>query len=276
MVTRVKTMKVGIFQCAGGGLSLNDKILRLQRYIENEQQDSGFKLDLVLCPELFASGYNVADQLIASAEKKTGPVFEKIAGVARRCDSAIVYGYPEQGDNCIHNSAAFVSASGELLANHRKRLNSPGDYEARYFTTGETGTRLNYAGFKIAILICYEVEFPELVREAAAAGAQLVLVPTALASQWGVVASQVVTTRAFENGVWLAYANHAGHENGIDYLGASNIVAPNGTVAAQAGHEETLVATTIDADSVEQAQQRLPYLRDVQKLALETRAGVPV
>ncbi|MCP4878106.1 MAG: hypothetical protein GY896_21850 [Gammaproteobacteria bacterium] len=79
------------------------------------------------------------------------------------------------------------------------------------------------------------------------------------------VASQVVPTRAFENGVWLAYANHAGHENSFNYLGASKIVAPDGRIEAEAGAEEALITASIDTQRVRAAQQRLPYLRDYKR-----------
>ena len=78
----------------------------------------------------------------------------------------------------------------------------------------------------------------------------------------------MVPARAFENGVWLAYANHAGHENGFDYLGGSKIVAPDGRIVVDAGPGEILMKTAVDTDSVRRAQTRLPYLQDVRKLKL--------
>lgn len=251
-------MRLGIFQSAGGRISLEQRLEGLDQAISGHADNT----DLILCPELFASGYNVGDALRDQASSPSGTIYQRVASLARKRRTAIVYGYPEQGDNCIYNSAAFVSADGELLANHRKRLNSPGSFEEDYFTPGDEATVLAYRGLKIALLICYEVEFPEAVREVALAGAQLVLVPTALADQWDVVASRVVPARAFENGVWLAYANHAGHENGLDYLGHSKIVAPDGTIEADAGVAESLISTFVDPARVASAQRRLPYLRD--------------
>lgn len=254
-------MQLSIFQSAGGGLSFDQRLASLRNAIVQAKN----KPDLLVCAELFASGYNVADDLISQAEAPCGPTFERIAAVASEFQIAIVYGYPEQGDNCLYNSAAFVSADGELLANHRKQLNSPNSFEEDYFTPGDHPTIVDYHGWKIGILICYEVEFPESVRSAALAGAHLVLVPTALVDQWDVVASRVVPARAFENGIWLAYANHAGHENGFDYLGGSKIVAPNGVIEADGGSDEGLISVEIDIDRVGAAQQRLPYLRDFTK-----------
>ncbi len=255
-------MRIGIFQCAGGGLSLDARLKRLRDAVASAQSGGDNGLDLVLCPELFASGYNLAGELAARAEPAEGATFARFAELAKALGVAIVYGYPEQGEACIYNAAAFVSADGELLANHRKQLNSPGSFEEACFTPGERTTMLTWRGIEVAILICYEVEFPEAVRCVAAAGAELVLVPTALSDRWGVVADCLVPARAFENGVWLAYANHAGSENGLDYLGGSKIVAPDGRIEATAGADEALIVTPIDSRRVDAAQRRLPYLRD--------------
>ena len=261
-------MRLSIFQSAGGSLTPEQRFGRLREAIAASVQGDT-KPDLVVCPELFTSGYNVAHELISLAETPRGPTFERIAAIAREFQAAIVYGYPEQDNGHLYNSAAFVSAQGELVINHRKQLNSPGSFEEDYFTPGDQPSVVQYRDWRIAVLICYEVEFPEAVRNAALAGAQVVLVPTALIDQWDVVASRVVPARAFENGVWLAYANHSGHENGFDYLGGSKIVAPDGVIEADAGEDEGLISTIIDIDRVVAAQQRLPYLRDCSKYKIQ-------
>ena len=257
-------MKIGIFQSACGGLTVDERIQRLYTAITFYKSE-GEALDLVLCPELFISGYNVGNHIIELAQPAQGDFYQKVKDLAANTNCTIVYGYPERVEQDLFNSAACVTPTGELLANHRKQLNSPGSFEEKYFTPGDCATYFDYSGIKMAIMICYEVEFPESVRIAAAYGAHVVLVPTALVSQWEVVAEKVVPTRAFENGVWLVYANHAGHENGFDYLGGSKIVAPNGEVKAHAGGIENLITTEVDLTSITAAQSRLPYLRDYSK-----------
>jgi 5-aminopentanamidase len=254
-------MQVGVFQSAGGGMSPETRLARLEEVLTRECQS----LDLVVCPELFISGYNVGDDLHRLAQPADGSYNHTVAEIARKSGTAIIYGYPEKADERLYNSAACISSDGALVANHRKRANSPGSFEEDYFTPGNSMTLFTYQGLKIAILICYEVEFPETVREAASYGAELVVVPTALVDQWGIVAERIVPARAFENGVWVAYANHAGSENGFTYLGGSRIVAPNGIEAAIAKDREALIFAEVDVEKVKAAQARLPYLRDVSK-----------
>ncbi len=255
-------MRIAIFQGETGSLTLTEKVVRLRDHVLQQEQRSEAKIDLLVCPELFASGYNIGDRLLDYNLASNLSIMAQIKTLANSLNIAILFGYPEKHENQLHNSAALVSAQGEVLANHRKRLSAPGSVEANYFTPGNCDTLLDFQGIIVAILICYELEFPEAVRAAAAKGAQLVLVPTALGAEWDVVASRVVPTRAFENGVWLAYANHAGEENGLKYLGGSKIVSPTGQIVAEANEAECLICYEIDLDLVEQAQQQLPYLSD--------------
>ena len=256
-------MRTGIFQCAGGGLEPADRLDRLAAALAREQ------LDLVACPELFMSGYNVGEDVVTLAEPSDGPFARRVAKIAQNSGTAIVYGYPEKADGTLYNSAACIDPAGKLIANHRKLVLPPG-FESQHFACGDQLTLFDFNGVRFAILICYDAEHPEAVRAAVEAGAQVVIVPTALIDAWNVVAYQMIPTRAFENGVWLLYANHAGAENGASYLGASCIVAPDGkdaaraTVAPQAtGH---LICADVDIERVIAAQTRLPYLSELGRL----------
>ncbi|PWE33117.1 hydrolase [Maritimibacter sp. 55A14] len=255
-------MKLGIWQCAAGGQSLETRLARLDAAL------AGRGADMVVCPELFLSGYNIGGAVADRADPCGGPGFQAVAAIAHRHGCAIAFGYPERGaDGALYNAASVAGPDGTLLANHRKRLNAPGSFEGDWFADGAEQTLFDWGGLRLALLICYEVEFPETVRDAARAGAQIVLVPTALSDQWPVVARKLIPTRAFENGVWLAYANHAGTEDGLRYLGGSRIVAPDGGTAAEAGAQEALIMADLDPARVAAAQARLPYLSDLDRLA---------
>lgn len=252
-------MRASIFQCEGGGLSPLERLAQLEAAI------SGQQVDLVVCPELFLSGYAVGSDLHRFAENKDGPFSNKVANLAKQHGTAIIYGYPEQQNGSLFNSAICIDANGHAVSNHRKMLLPPG-FESDYFTNGDQLSVFVLGLFKCAMLVCYDVEYPEAVRAAAEAGAQIIIVPTALNDQWSVVAHKLIPTRAFENGVWVLYANHAGVENGIRYLGNSCIVAPDGNDAIRAGSEQQLIIAEISLDAVTRAQNRLPYLKAVPQL----------
>ena len=252
-------MRAAVFQCAGGGLTPGQRLDRLCAAI------SGQRLNLVVCPELFMSGYDVGERIEALAQPAPGAFADAVGALARAADTAIAYGYPERTAEGIYNSALCIDRDGEALANHRKLLLPPG-FESRYFIAGERMTLFDLRGFRCALMICYDVEFPESVRAAAEAGAEVVIVPTALSRNWAVVADKLLPTRAFENGSWLIYANHAGSEGDTTYYGGSCIVAPSGDDAARAGSDQALISAEVDRGSVRAARRLLPYLRDVAEL----------
>ena len=228
---------------------------------------TGRGVDLVLLPELFMTGYNVGSNLVAWAEPADGPFARRVAALAKADEVAIHYGYPECCDGMIYNAAQCIGPDGECLGTHRKLILPPG-FEADHFHPGAGCTVFTYRGLRIATLICFDIEFPETARHAAELGAELLLVPTALGSQWGWVGRTMVPTRGFENGIFLAYANHSGTESGMSFLGESFVSSPDGRELIRAGAAPAVLTVEIDVTLVRAAQARLPYLADRLKIAL--------
>lgn len=222
--------------------------------------------DLLLTPELFLSGYNVGAAIHDLAEARDGPSISAARDLAARAGTALILSYPERDGGDLYNAAAIIGADGALLASYRK-LHLIGDYERGAFRTGGglavtdvplTGERV----IRVAPLICYDIEFPEAARAAALAGADLIAVPTALRRQYRHVAEKLIPTRAFENGLFLAYANHAGEEGSWTYCGLSCVVGPDGHDIARAGDAPEVLRAGIDLAAIAAARAELPYLTD--------------
>lgn len=253
------TLRVAIYQYAGRDETPADRIDRLAARLAELGTGS---TDLVLTPELFLSGYNIgSERLRARAEPADGPTAAAIARLARQYGTCIAYGYPERDGGKHYNAVQCIGPDGVPLANHRK-LQLPSDYERSNFARGGRLTTLTIGGWKAALLVCYDVEFPEAVRACALAGAELVIVPTALRDRWGFVAQKMVPTRAFENGVFLMYANYAGSEGDWTYLGESCVIGPDGSEVARAGSGEEMLCATLDHGLIAPARATLPYLVD--------------
>jgi len=241
---------------------------RLQR-LDRTLDAHGSKLDLVICPELFLSGYNVGDKIRLLAEPQGGPFALAAAAFAKKHRTALIYGYPERAGAVIYNAAACIDQDGRMIAHHRK-LRLPNAFEKTYFATGDAYTLFELNGWSIAILVCYDVEFPETVRACAARGAQLVVAPTALKSEWAFVARSMIPTRAFENRFFVAYANYCGREGSFEYLGESCFAGPDGRVIA-GGSTEALVTAELDPAEITTARRALTYLEDCKRFG--ERAG---
>ncbi len=216
---------------------------------------------MLVCPELYATGYNIGRVVRDLAEPVDGPLVAAAAGIAAKTGIAIIFGYPERADGRVFNSAAVLDGKGRVVDNFRK-LHLAGPYEKENFTAGDRFVTVTVKGVRVAVLICYDFEMPEAVRACALAGAQLVAVPTALRTRYSHVATAMAPTRAFENGLFIAYANHAGSEGDWRYCGLSCIAGPDGDFLAQAGAGEELITAELDIARLRRARQAIPYLGD--------------
>lgn len=217
---------------------------------------------LLVLPELWLTGYNLGDRVRELAEPAEGPSAAAVAKIARRHGLAILYGFPERDGDSVYNAAQLIDAGGLTRTCYRK-AHLFGDAETRLFAAGAAAAPVvEVAGLPVAILICYDVEFPEAVRRAALDGAQALLVPTALFRPFDFVARRVVPVRAWENGVYLAYANRCGAEVDLRYVGLSTICGPDGRGLTAAGTDAGLLHADLDPGAVGAARTASPYLRD--------------
>lgn len=254
-------MKIAVFQGPKVDRGVAGNLARLAE-LAGEAVASGARL--LILPEMYLSGYHIGPEAVARlAEPQDGSAAKQAAEIARKAGIALLYGYPERGgDGRIYNAALLIDRDGQSLANHRK-THLFSDIDRSAFSPGEGPPTVATLGdMKVGTLICYDVEFPENTRLLALAGADLVAVPTALMAPHDFVAKTMVPTRAFENQLFIAYANRVGVERDLVYLGESCIIAPDGTELARAGTDETLIVAEIDHFRLERARAAFNYARD--------------
>lgn len=239
---------------------IDASLARMSTYVE---QASKAGVDLLLFPEASVTGYNntleVNQQL---ALDTNGETCEKITALARQNNIAIAYGFAEKADGQYYNSVQFVDETGRARSLYRK-THLWGEQDRYLFTEGDDLVPVfEWRDWQIGMLICYDIEFPENVRRLALEGAQLILTPTALMSPWTTVADLVVPARAYENQVFIAYANFCGHEYEQHYVGHSCIAGPDGVDLAKAADAEIMLNATISKNIINDTRDKLPYHRD--------------
>ncbi|MFG3290885.1 carbon-nitrogen hydrolase family protein [Streptomyces sp. NPDC048179] len=217
---------------------------------------------LLVAPEMFLTGYAIGDDIARLAEPADGDSADAVAELAHRHGLAVVYGYPERDGEAVHNSAQLISADGTRLANYRKS-HLFGGFERDHYTPGDQPVvQAELGGLTVGIMICYDVEFPELVRAHALAGTDLLLVPTANMHPFQLVAESLVPVRAWENQMYVAYANRVGHEGEFEFFGLSTLAGPDGVARVRAGRGEELVVADVDPALLAASREANPYLKD--------------
>ncbi|OYN98524.1 carbon-nitrogen hydrolase [Enemella evansiae] len=190
--------------------------------------------DLVVLPELASSGYVFTDsaEALRLAEPLDGPFVTALAERSRRHGCVVVAGLAERDGDRLRNSAVLVEG-GELLAVHRK-VHAWGT-EAAIFTAGDEPVPVVATTIgRVAPLVCYDLEFPELVQSAARRGAQLLAAPVNWpadgAPPTGERPVDVIRAQAMAamHRVFVVVADRCGVERGQHWVGGSVIVGPDG------------------------------------------------
>ncbi|WP_243752016.1 carbon-nitrogen hydrolase family protein [Leucobacter weissii] len=229
--------------------------------------------ELLVAPEMYLTGYNIGADIARLAAERP---LERAREIARRRGIALVAGGPEplgEATSAIANAAWLVDDRGEVLARHRK-IQLFGDLDRVHFVPGDAPVTLaRFRGFTIALLICFDVEYPETVRAAALDGADLIAVPTAQMAPFSFVNEHLIRTRAWESSVYVAYANQVGTDGDFDYVGRSVIADPLGAHLAEAGPDGAeLLTARIDRARIAEARRQNTYLSEVRRELFAPRA----
>ncbi|NIM40046.1 MAG: carbon-nitrogen hydrolase [Hydrogenophaga sp.] len=201
----------------------------------------------LVTPEMFLTGYLIApERLIAHAETADGPLLQAVRGIARRHRIGIVTGWPEANKEARpFNSAAAIDGTGALLAVHRK-THLFGDGDTLRFTPGSAPPAwFDWRGWRLGLLICFDVEHDEPLRQLADAGAHAVLVPTANMVGYDQVQRTRLPEAARRFGVAIAYANACGREGETVYNGLSTVCSRAGERLGAATRDEDVLQATV-------------------------------
>jgi (R)-amidase len=195
--------------------------------------------DLVVFPELFINGYTTAglDELALDPE---GPEVGRVARIAGESSTAVIFGAPERFGGGYANSALYVDRHGDLAGTYRK-THLFGD-ERDAFVAGDELLVVDIGEAKAGLMICFDVEFPEVARTLAVAGADLLVTVSANMEPFGRDHDVFAVARAIENGLPHLYVNQVGPGETFTFTGGSMAVSADGDRLAQAasGDESVL------------------------------------
>lgn len=203
---------------------------------------------VVVLPELMSSGYMFTDtaEAAASAEATDGETVTLWARLAHEHGIVIVGGFCElAATGELYNSAALVDPDGLRGVYRKAHL---WDAERFIFTPGnETPPVINTSFGAIAMMICYDLEFPEWVRLPALNGAQLLCAPVNWPSYPrpdGERPAEVIRVQANAavNRMFIAACDRTGPERGVDWVGGSVIVDADGWPLAGTSETTTTIA----------------------------------
>ncbi len=192
----------------------------------------------IVLPELFASGYtSLTTAHLYAEDAEEGPSAQKFLALARTLDIYIAYGFAERlpgtaGPSGVADSANLVGPEGILLT-YRKRHLVRETGEDQVFIPGVELPTVEAGGLRVSLVICWDLGFPEVVREAAHDGTELILAPAGWRELYARQYELSCAARALDNGVYLASANQVGDYPEARFGTPGGVYGPDGCLISE-------------------------------------------
>jgi deaminated glutathione amidase len=219
--------------------------------------------DLLVFPEAFMCDFGKPGLDISTfAEPMDGPYVDRLTELANQHKVTIVAGMFEVSADSKrpYNTLAVADPNG-LRATYRKihLYDSFGYKESDRLLSGPIEPVVfEVGGFKVGLMTCYDLRFPELARELTRLGADLIVIPAAWVAGPGKVDHwrTLVKARAIENTVFVAAVGQPGPK----YTGHSLVVGPDGQLLAEVDDGDRLLHASLDLDRLQEARSTNPSL----------------
>jgi omega-amidase len=228
---------------------------------------------LVVLPEMFATGFSMNTGAIA--ESYGGGTEQFLAATGKQFAVYLLAGAAMRGrDGQARNKALVFSPAGDLLGFSAKmRPFTPGG-ESEHYTAGERPLVFAWGECRVAPLVCYDLRFPELFRESAAAQQPELFVVIASWPEKRIVHwVRLLQARAIENQAYVVGVNRIGSDPYYHYTGRSVVVDFNGEILADAGATQGAILANLDLAGLRKYREGLPFLADMSK-ARTRKSGV--
>ncbi len=178
------------------------------------------KTDLVILPEMFSTGFSMNSDVLA--EPSDGVTITTLQAWAKLYDLAICGSYIASEDNKFYNRGFFITTD-QLYFYDKRHLFRMGD-EGKVFSAGNTHCIVEHKGFKICLLICYDLRFPVWARNAGNKYDLLIYVanwPQSRINVW----NTLLEARALENQCYVCGVNRVGIDGmKLVYDGQSSMI----------------------------------------------------
>ena len=234
--------------------------------IEKELETLTGKTDLVVLPEMFTTGF-CTDRL-ELAETMDGETVQTLIRWAKAYKLAITGSFIARENDKIYNRAFFVKPDGEIHTADKRHLFSVGG-EDRFFSPGDKRLIVNFGGFNICVLVCYDVRFPVWARNVNNEYDLLIYTanfPHARMDAW----DALLKARAIENQAFVCGVNRIGVDGAdFTYSGHSVMLDFKGKeLAGFSEYEENVKTVEIHKEPLEKFREKYAFWKDADRFEI--------
>lgn len=229
-----------------------------RRLIEQQIINLNELVDVIVLPEMFTTGFTMNPQSVA--ETMQGETISWMQKIAKENDSAITGSLVIKENENFYNRLVFVFPDGTLQHYDKRHLFSFAG-EDREYTAGKDKLIVEYKGFKVCLLICYDLRFPVFSRNVENYDVLIYVAnwPKTRINAWDIL----LKARAAENMCYVIGVNRTGFDgNRHEYVGHSQVVNYLGNYEITPTENEGLFVTLLDKEILLETRKKMAFLDD--------------
>ena len=214
--------------------------------------------DVILLPEMFSTGFSMRPEIYA--EEMNGKAVTWMRAIAEKKQAVICGSLMINGGGKFFNRLIWFQPDGKFFTYDKRHLFSMGD-ENNHYTAGKEKTIVQWRGWKICPLICYDLRFPVWSRNAENYDLLLYVAnwPERRSYAW----KQLLVARAIENQCYTIGLNRVGADgNKINHSGDSSVIDMKGEILFQKQNEEIIQTVELSKTDLENYRKEFPVLLD--------------
>jgi len=252
----IENIRIVLFQMDTLELGLTENLDKIKKLVEDLNGD----FDLLILPEMFNVGYVLDTQLLE--EKFQLYTNEKLVDICKKYDICILGSIPTKRDSLWYNTMCFFDADGALSVYDKIHLFGIAG-EKDHYSSGTNINVINFKGWEIQPLICYDLRFPYIVNTKTHPDILIYSAqwPAARSDHW----KSLLKARAIEHQSYVIGVNRWGVDSkGFYYSGDSVAFDSAGNPLGICSEEETYIGVTLEYQTMNAYRQKFPFLDDWQ------------
>lgn len=231
-----------------------DKNSNLKKY--QEQIDKIESTELIVLPEMFTTGFSMSPKNIS--EKMDGETIQWMKQNAHKMNSAICGSIIIEEDGKYFNRFIWINPDGSIHQYDKRHLFFS---ESDNYTSGDSKVIIEYKGWKICPMICYDLRFPVWSRNLEEYDLLIYVAnwPSKRKFAW----RSLLVARAIENQCYVIGVNRVGFDNSENFhSGETSIINALGELLYIKSHTEDVFTTDISKPELDKVRKQFPFLND--------------
>ncbi|MFP9098849.1 amidohydrolase [Flavobacterium sp. RHBU_24] len=244
-------------------ISLIQTALAWENAAENRKQFTALlgsitDTDLIVLPEMFATGFSMNPEAVA--ETMDGPTVQWMVETAMAKNVAITGSLVIEEEGRYYNRLFFVYPDGTIKTYNKRHLFTYAG-EDKFYTPGTEKLIVDYKGWKICPLVCYDLRFPVFSRNTEGYDVLLYVAnwPQVRTTAW----DTLLRARAIENLSYTIGVNRTGEDgNGHGYTGHSQALDALGNYLLEPTEANGVFTVVLDKEALAATRKRFSFLDD--------------